>query len=383
LARDVASHGATARASDAVVRDVIFVQCFVINVCRFIVAPSENSPSEVAGKMTFHLRGNGGNLVGSEWIAAEGEIVPETATDLENFINNLGHSENPGGWSVRLNSPGGSLAGGIRLGELIRKLKLDTEVGSTEPDSYGHWERAPGRCASACAFAFLGGLSRYASGGELGVHQFYDDISLRDPSAKVFSSLDMSEHQFISAMLIDYAFRMGVDPRFVSVAASTPPLEMQFIDEQLLDDLNVRWYPKEFEPWSIEPSGAGIIAITRSRDGTRTATFSYFADGIPRLTIEDKHTDIDIKWLNGALAVIEKVVAFDQNFPKEALRAKCRDGMLTLEFTLRGIDGKVISASKWPGVGVDGPQYMCGPFTYVVPKRNAEIAIGIASKNSV
>jgi hypothetical protein len=345
------------------------------------VAPSANPPSSVAEKMTFHLRGNGGNIAGSEWIAAEGEIVSETAADLENFIKSLGHSENPGGWSVRLNSPGGDVAGGIRLGELIRKLKLNTEIGATEPDSYGHWERMPGHCASACAFAFLGGLSRYVSGGELGVHQFYDAISLRNPSAKVFSSLDMSEHQFVSAMLIDYAFRMGVDPRFVSVAASTPPMEMQFLDEQLLDDLNVRWYPKEFEPWSIEPNGAGVIAITRSKDKTRTAKFSYCADGIPRLTIEDTHSDIDIEWLNGALTVVEQVIAFDRSFGKDALKAKLCNGILTLEFALSGINGKVIAASKWPGVGVDGPRYMWGPFTYIMP--NAEIAIGVASKNHV
>jgi hypothetical protein len=345
------------------------------------MAPNANPPSSVPGKMTFRLRGNGGNSAGSEWIDAEGEIVPETAIDLENFIKSFGHSENPGGWSVRLNSPGGDLPGGIRLGELIRKLKLNTEIGATEPDSYGHWERVPGHCASACAFAFLGGLTRYASGGELGVHQFYDAISLRNPSAKVFSSLDMSEHQFVSALLIDYVFRMGVDPRFVSAAASTPPLEMQFLDEQSLDDLKVKWYPQEFEPWSIEPSGEGVAAITRSKDRTRIAKFSYFVDGIPRLTIEDKHSAVDTEWLNGALAVIDEVVAFDRSFAKDALKAKCCNGTLTLEFTLAGIDGKVIAASKWPGVGVDGPGYMWGPFTCILPRENAEIAIGVASKN--
>jgi hypothetical protein len=333
-------------------------------------------------KMSFHLRGNGGNYVGAEWIAAEGEIVDETADDLEAFMKGFGYQENPGGWAVRFSSPGGSLAGGIRLGELIRKLRLDTQVGATEPDGR-HWKGVPGYCASACAFAFLGGLSRHVSGGELGVHQFYDEISLRDPSAKVFSSLDMSEHQFISAMLIDYVFRMGVDPRFVSVAASTPPLEMQFLNEQLLDDLNVKWYPKDFEPWSIEPSGEGVIAVTRSKDRTRAAKFSYFADGIPRLTIEDKRPNIDLEWLNGALAVVEKVVAFDLDFPRDALKAKLCNGLLTLEFTLGGIDGRAISVSKWPGVSVDGPRYMCGAFTYLVPKQNADIAIGVASKNCV
>jgi hypothetical protein len=331
-------------------------------------------------KMTFHLRGNGGNYVGAEWIAAEGEIVDESADDLEAYVQSFGYAENPGGWNVRFNSPGGSLSGGIRLGELIRKLKLGTEIGGTEPDGL-HWKRVPGYCASACAFAFLGGLSRHASGGELGVHQFYDEISLRDPSAKVFDSLDMSQHQFISAMLIDYVFRMGVDPRLVSIATSTPPMEMQFLDEHLLDDLNAKWYPKDFEPWSIEPSGAGVIAITRSKDRTRVAKFSFSPDGTPTLIIEDKRSDIDVEWLIGALAVIEKVVAFDLDFPKDALKAKLCNGTLTLEFTLIGIDGKVISASKWPGVGVDGPRYMWGSFTYLVPKQNAEIAIGIASRN--
>ncbi len=330
-------------------------------------------------KMTFHLRGNGGNHGGAEWIAAEGEIVPETATDLENFIKSYGH--NPDGWSVRLNSPGGDLAGGLRLGELIRELKMDTEIGATEPDSYGHWKRVPGHCASACAFAFLGGLSRYASIGELGVHQFYNEIALRDPSAKVFDSLDMSQHQLVSATLIDYAFRMGVDPRLVSIAASTPPNEMQFLDEHLLDDLNVKWDPKDFDPWSIEPSGAGVIAITRSKDRTRAAKFSFLSDGTPTLTIEDKSFNIDNEWLSAALAVVEKVVAFDLDFPKDVLKAKLCDGILTLKFTLVGIDGRVIVASKWPGVGVDGPRYMCGTFTYLVPKANAEIAIAVASKN--
>jgi hypothetical protein len=84
--------------------------------------------------MTFHLRGNGGNHAAAEWIAAEGEIADDAEHDLEAFVKSFGHTENQGGWCVRFNSPGGSLAGGIRLGEAIRKLKLDTEIGRPEPD---------------------------------------------------------------------------------------------------------------------------------------------------------------------------------------------------------------------------------------------------------
>jgi hypothetical protein len=333
--------------------------------------------------MSFHLRSNGGNYVGAEWIAAEGEITDETPGDLEAFMRSVGLTENPGGWSVRLHSPGGSLSGGIRLGELIRRLKLGTEIGSTDAEGH-HWKRVPGHCASACAFAFLGGLSRDASGSELGAHQFYDEISLRDPSARVFSSLDMSQHQFISALLIDYVFRMGVDPRLVSIAASTPPMEMTFLSDAILDDLRVRWHPKELEPWSIEPNGKGVIAVTRSRDRSRTVTIASLTGGLLRILIEDTHSDhIDTDWLNSASGVISSVEAFDRKFPKDALKATLRNEVLEVEFTLHGIDGKTIANSERCGVGVDGPRYMWGPFTYEMPRQNAEAAIGVVLNNHI
>jgi hypothetical protein len=332
-------------------------------------------------KMTFELRGNGGNLVGSEWIAAEGEIVDETPTDLELFLRRFGYTENQAGWSVRFHSPGGSLESGIRLGELIRHLKLNTEIGRTEPDEYGHWKRAPGYCASACAFAFIGGLWREASGGELGLHQFHRPISLRNPTAKLFTSLDLSEDQIMSAILIDYAFRMCVDPRFVSFAASTPPKEMRFLDEKEVTELKVRWFPKEFEPWSIEASGSGVVAITRSRDRTRTATFFYSADGNAIIVIEDEDTGVNTEWLASAYGVVDEVTAFDLQFPKTALKPSYDGGKLTLEFTLKGIDSCTVTRSKWCGVGVDGPRYMVGSLSYVLPRGGAENAIRVAIKN--
>jgi hypothetical protein len=331
--------------------------------------------------MTFHLRGNGGNHAAAEWIAAEGEIADDTEHDLEAFVKSFGHRENQGGWRVRFNSPGGSLAGGIKLGEAIRKLKLHTEIGRTEPDGL-HWKKTSGICASACAFAFLGGLSRDAASGELGVHQFYNEISLRDPSARVFSSLDMSEHQFISAILIDYAFRLGVDPRIISLAASTPPNEMQFLDEQALDDLNVRWFPRQFRAWTIEPCGLGVIAVTYSNDATRAAKFSCVENQL-LLTIENKSANIDANWLNNAMTAIKAVSGFDHSFPKDALKAKIANGALTLQFALPGIDGDTISSSKWSGVGVEGPRYMWGPFTYEIPKKNIEAAIKLVLKNPI
>ena len=82
-------------------------------------------------------------------------------------------------------------------------------------------------------YAFLGGVTRTANEGELGVHQFYNEASLKNPSGKLFSSVDLSVNECEGCTLvIDYAFRMGVDPRVVSIASATPPGEMHFFSNQ-------------------------------------------------------------------------------------------------------------------------------------------------------
>jgi hypothetical protein len=65
------------------------------------------------------------------------------------------------------------------------------------------------------------------------------------------------------------------------------------------------------------------------------------------------------------------------------LKANFANGVLAVEFTLKGVEGKTIANSKWPGVSVDGPRYMWGPFTYEMPRENAEAAIDVALKNRI
>jgi hypothetical protein len=54
--------------------------------------------------------------------------------------------------SVYLNSAGGYMVDGFRLGEFFRENGIQTEIGNGDV------------CASACAFAFLGGVSRRMTG---------------------------------------------------------------------------------------------------------------------------------------------------------------------------------------------------------------------------
>jgi hypothetical protein len=71
------------------------------------------------------------------WIAAEGEITMQTPDDFKAFLKT-----NSGYWgpTVRLNSPGGSLLAGIKLGEMFREGGFSTEVGATHTTPGAEWD---------------------------------------------------------------------------------------------------------------------------------------------------------------------------------------------------------------------------------------------------
>ena len=93
-----------------------------------------------------------------------GEI--ETANDLHLRKALREHS---GIDTLVLDSPGGSVLGGLRLSEIVIDKNLSTYVPSVGLSGNG-------LCASACSFIFLSGKSRRAD-GMLGVHQFYSSDS--------------------------------------------------------------------------------------------------------------------------------------------------------------------------------------------------------------
>jgi hypothetical protein len=277
--------------------------------------------SAFAGKMTFKVLDESGGSTGNPWIAAAGEIAQESADDLETYLNKeYDFAKNSYRYNVLLDSPGGNLIGGIKLGEFFRRQQFATRVTS-------------GICASACAIAFIGGIEREAANGKLGVHQFYNALSLRNPSEKVFDALDMSTQQLLGAVLIDYAFRMGVDPRYIAIAAATSPDQMHFLNQEELDSLKVNWNPKTFEPWSIEPSGRGVVAFTKSKDKTETAVLFCRSDRVPRLLLRPDRENFD--WYQKALQNLESLSVFGINVPKNGLTLKKINDAPALEVPLR------------------------------------------------
>lgn len=333
--------------------------------------------------MTFDLFSTGGNCNGCEWIGAEGTIDD---TSLPNFL--LALKKVDGGYPglrIVLNSPGGSLANGIKLGEFIRSKRFHTEVGRTVSDNSGWKETAPGKCASACAFAFLGGVDRDAKGGEIGVHQFYRDIALKDPSAKIFDAVDLSSQQLISGMLIEYVDRMGIHPRFVSIASNVAPTNIEWLTIDQVRDLKVAYRPDSFEPWQIEPYGSGLVAFSKTQDKSKTATLFCGKDRAPKLLL-DWPANFDSAHLNEALQRSGIIEVGKQRIPLPMVKASVDNGRAKVTVDLKSAAGEFTATTTQSlGVGLDSetPRYLLHAVAFSLEVGGLHRAARLAFRNCI
>lgn len=133
-------------------------------------------------------------------IRAAGQIQEGDADRLTALVrrDQLNSEDN---YVVRLNSTGGLLLEGLRLGTAIRDMALETLVARGD------------ECASACALAFLGGTERHATGtgvarrlevgGVLGFHGFRgskDTVRLYNET--------LSDARIVTGLVLTYAAGM-------------------------------------------------------------------------------------------------------------------------------------------------------------------------------
>jgi hypothetical protein len=193
---------------------------------------------------------------GQDQIYASGEIQIDTAQRLREFVRVEGVERA----KVHFDSPGGSLIGGLLLGEVIRELGFDTDIAI-------EGENGPAMCASACAYAFAGGRNRFFLGGQsrLGLHQFYgsgDNVA------------DVGDTQELSAAIIGYLGRMGVSPNAFVRAADARSSEMVW----------------------LEPADA--ISLGLANNGTQPTTAEIKLAGMqPYLRLEQVHHDVTTRVL--------------------------------------------------------------------------------------
>lgn len=198
------------------------------------------------GKMTFNFdRPTVADLAfrqmvdgGQTRIYASGDLDAEAADRFREFVQ----ARNIKWAAVYFDSPGGSLIGGIRLGQAIRDLKFDSYIGAISNNGQASSEEA--MCVSACAYAFAGGLHRYFYGDKqhLGIHQFY---------SKGDNKGDVGDAQAISGLLIAYLQKMGVDASAFALASTARGDQMIWLSREKAESLG-------FSNNGVEPTTAEI-----------------------------------------------------------------------------------------------------------------------------
>jgi len=184
-------------------------------------------------------------------IYLDGEIDNQTADQFSREVSRRGAE----GALVSLNSPGGSLGGGLALGEAIRRYGMSTEVGSNPGTEQAYDRGLPGICASACVFAYLGGVYRWLNDrSKLGVHRY----AKADPAE--VSPDDMDNAQIASGAIVSYLQQMGVDAELLSIMAETAPARVTWLDKKTSERLNVVNSGRMPPRWTIETVTAGDAA---------------------------------------------------------------------------------------------------------------------------
>lgn len=233
--------------------------------------------SVMAAPMRFEWGGGTGRCDGcGPFIQATGDITPETPAEFERFMRGEPYAPK----LVRLHSQGGDLAAGLALGAAFRRLQISTEVGSDKQhlDWVGAYhrrlsEREPGLCASACAYAFLGGVERVIEDtSRIGFHRFYRKEAVAQPSLQQFTGEDLDTTQKAMAGLLLYTIQMGVDARLIAMASDAGSDEMRWLTSAEARDLKVTYRPGEWRPWRIEPHGDAIVAVSETTDGKARMT---------------------------------------------------------------------------------------------------------------
>jgi hypothetical protein len=166
----------------------------------------------------------------------------------------------------------------MELGRIFRKNGCHTSVAGTLPEGPGSsWHQTvPGTCESACTLAFLGGVKRSVSAGELGIHQFYSDAELPADARELAFQMGMSEAQFLQGLVIAYLQEMNVEPGLAAAAARVPPEEMHYITEQEIVDWRLDTDRPRTTPWIIEPYKNGAVFTSSEEDAFYEVTSTIY-----------------------------------------------------------------------------------------------------------
>ncbi len=195
------------------------------------------------------------------YIVASGEIQVDDDKKLDNYLKKEGWIKllnSNASFRICFNSKGGNMLGAIKLGEYIRSKNIDTcllesyenveiylDQNKKKQSSIEEIADKP-VCASACFFAFVGGINRIIEDFDgdtyLGVHQFFSDNKTGNES----------NAQSLSAYLSIYLDRMDIDRSILDYASLTPPDQITYLPISIISEYKIDTTRNFLVPWNLE-----------------------------------------------------------------------------------------------------------------------------------
>lgn len=155
------------------------------------------------------------------WIFLEGDINSSTPDDLAARYNSLnnGHPEACFIRTLFLTSNGGNVESAIRAGEFVRQKEMHTAV--------------LGQCASSCVLVFLGGVSRSADSGSIGLHRpFSESLSMTESNAQ-------SKYEEANRLILQYLTKMNIPEALLITMNAVPPQKIKWLNDEQLQELQI------------------------------------------------------------------------------------------------------------------------------------------------
>lgn len=237
------------------------------------------------------------------WIEATGEFTDETDKEFLAFLKSA--PDYPYS-TIRLSSEGGNVHSAIRLGLALRSRNFTTETNF---------------CASACLYAFLGGVQRRVidNNPKVGIHRFYYGQAVIQPQLKQFSGMDMDDTQRLMAGLLLYTNEMGVDPRLIALSIQAGPSQMRWLSTDELREFNVIYEPNIWTPWRIEvPSNSvGLVAVSETKDKSRNMQI-VCSNGQAHFTVIDKEDESE--WFAQCKSTLAQHSVLGTTVPSTSIR---------------------------------------------------------------
>jgi hypothetical protein len=188
---------------------------------RFVAALSFCLVPGAASALTYSIVGIGPDRAA---IVAEGAIEPNEGQRFREFLSSAA-SRGAVPQALMIHSPGGIASGAFDLGFTLRQLGFGVIVAAVRRDpSTGGAVLLPGRCASACVLAMMGGRRRVvpdASRIYVHRHRTLYASDNRDAIPQSMMAPGRQSAGFVDAMR-SYASMMGVDPGLVTLSDSVP-----------------------------------------------------------------------------------------------------------------------------------------------------------------